>query len=171
MPKPSELTVGLKRASASSIRKAQAYEAPLLTQLACESKAHWGYSADFLQQCADELKVSAQKMAQDHFTYRVCVCDADILGFYAIERLTVQVAELEALFVTPSEIGQGIGQKLFEHAIEQSKNLGCSSLTIQSDPHAEQFYLAMGASLVGKLESKSVTGRYLTVLSHNLEIT
>jgi len=151
------------------IRAAQAHEARLLSQLALDSKAYWGYSADFLEACAEELTISATGMALSGFIYMLCESDSEIIGYYAIERLSRNKAELDALFVKPSHIGKGTGKKLMMHAIDQAKKMGCTTLVIQSDPHAEKFYLAMGAVVLGEQESKSVSGRYLPMMSYALD--
>jgi len=151
------------------IREAQAHEAGLLSQLAIESKAYWDYSAKFLEACAEELTISAVDMGLSGFIYMLCETDTEIIGFYAIERLSRDKAELDALFVKPSHIGKGAGKKLMTHAIDQARKMGCTTLVIQSDPHAEKFYLAMGAVVLGKQESKSVSGRYLPMMSYALD--
>lgn len=153
------------------IRKAEPTETELLSQLALESKAHWGYSSDFMESCVDELRVTVEQLELDEFTYMVYESGVEIIGFYAIEGLTEKDAELEALFVKPKEIGNGIGKSLMAHAIQLAKGKGFTSLKIQSDPNAEKFYLAAGAVLVGREESESIDGRYLPVLRHNLENT
>ena len=154
---------------ALKIREAQAHEAELLSQLALESKAYWGYSANFLAACAEELTISPADMALSGLIYMLCESDTEIIGFYAIERLSRNKAELDALFVKPNHIGKGAGRKLMMHAIDQAKNMGCATLAIQSDPHAEKFYLAMGAVVLCEQESKSVSGRYLPMMSYALD--
>jgi GNAT superfamily N-acetyltransferase len=153
----------------AQIRKAKPGEAELLSQLALESKAHWGYPSDFIEACIDELRVTAENLALDKFTYMVYESGIEILGFYAIEYLMDHNAALEALFVKPKEIGNGIGRSLMTHAIQLARSKGFTSLLIQSDPNAENFYLAAGAVLIGKQQSGSVAGRYLTVLRHDLK--
>jgi len=151
------------------IRKAQTHEVGALSQLAIESKAYWGYSTDFLKACAEELTISVADMVSSRFIYMLCESDTEIIGFYAIERLSRDKAELDALFVKPSHIGTGAGKKLITHAIDQARKMRCTTFAIQSDPHAEKFYLAMGAVVVGEQESKSVSGRYLPMMSYALD--
>lgn len=150
------------------IRKAEPTDTERLSQLALESKAHWGYSSDFMAACVDELRVTVENLVLDKFTYRVYESNTEIIGFYAIERLTDKDAELEALFVKPKAIGTGIGRRLMTHAVQLAKSKGFTSLKIQSDPNAEKFYLASGAVLVGQQKSESIEGRYLPVLKHSL---
>ncbi len=61
---------------------------------------------------------------------------------------------LEHLWILPERIGQGIGRALFQHAVERAAARGATSLTIEADPHAEPFYLHMGATRVGAVTSE-----------------
>lgn len=142
-----------------------------MSELAFDSKAYWGYSSEFMQACRQELSVTPEKLESVLFTYRVYESNAEVLGFYALECLTEQEVELEALFVKPEHIGTGIGKALMTHAIELAKAKGFVSLKIQADPNTENFYLASGAILVGQQESASVKGRYLPVFRHSLRNT
>jgi hypothetical protein len=48
------------------IRAAHGGELEALSALAMRSKAHWGYSAAFMQACRDELTVSAELLPWPH---------------------------------------------------------------------------------------------------------
>ena len=78
------------------------------------------------------------------------------------------VAELDALFVEPAAMGQGIGSRLWRHAVSSAAKLGCSEMVWQSDPQAEGFYLAMGAEPAGELESTVMPGRLLPLMRFRL---
>src|SRR3954453_14472796 len=134
-----------------AIRRARPAEAAVLSALALRSKAHWGYDADFLAACQDDLTLSAD----DITTSAVYVFDgADApAGFYRLVLQHDVVAELDALFVEPAAIGQGIGRPLWQHAVATATKLGCAEMVWQSEPHAEGFYLAMGAWRAGDSES------------------
>lgn len=150
------------------IREARQSESFLLTEIALSSKAYWGYSEEFMLACRDELNVSIDKISSETFTYYVCESNAEVIGYYALEKLNQKEAELEALFVKPKYIGTGVGRILMEHALHYAKSCGFYTLKILSDPNAENFYLASGAVREGELESESVKGRYLPVLKHYL---
>ena len=94
------------------IRPAKPTEAGLLSSLAFESKAYWGYSLKFMDACRDELTVSVQNIQSESICYQVYEKNDDVIGFYAIKFLSQVNAELEALFVKPDYIGQGIGRAL-----------------------------------------------------------
>ena len=144
------------------IRTAIPDEAANLSRLAIRSKAYWGYSQEFLDACRQELSVSPSEIKADEYHHAVAENDNDILGFYALKRLTGKKFELEALFVEPDHIGTGIGRALMTHAIKSARSQGgTSSIIIQSDPYAAQFYEAAGGMLIGERESGSIPGRYL----------
>lgn len=145
------------------IRAATVGEADTLTELALRSKAHWGYSEEFVAACRDELTVRPADLESHRFTYRVLERDGAVLGFYSLERLSEDEFELEALFVEPSCIGSGLGRELFSHAVALAGALGGQSMLIQSDPHASEFYRGVGARQVGMRASDSIPGRELPV--------
>lgn len=153
-----------------TIREAKVNEHYELSQIALDSKSYWGYSAEFMQACRDELCVTPEKITSDIFDHFVYELNCEIKGFYAIEKLNKREAELEALFVRSKYIGTGIGKALMKHALTYIKLMGCNSLIIQGDPHAEYFYLAMGAERIGEQESSSIAGRYLPVFKMNLDV-
>ncbi|MGR6975225.1 GNAT family N-acetyltransferase [Streptomyces cynarae] len=140
------------------IRPARATEAEVLTDLALRSKAHWGYGADFLEACRDELTVTAHEVARRRAT--VADRDGHILGFTTLEG-EPPTGVLGMMFVDPQAIGQGIGRLLFERTIAAGRDLGFTQLTIDADPNAEPFYRAMGAVRIGTVPSGSIAGRVL----------
>ncbi|MER5627762.1 GNAT family N-acetyltransferase [Streptosporangium sp. NPDC002544] len=72
---------------------------------------------------------------------------------------------LGMLFVEPDAIGQGVGRRLFEHAVAAAGDLGFARLTIDADPNAEPFYLAMGVTRIGATPSGAIPGRLLPLLA------
>ena len=153
---------------AASLRPASPAEAEYLSELAMRSKAHWGYSPEFMEACREELTVGSDKISSPRFYYTVAEKQGKIVGFYALERLSPDEFELEALFVNPDHIGTGIGRKLMTHAKTQAHALGGSSISIGADPNAEQFYRAAGGVLTGSHESQSIPGRFLPTLRVDL---
>ncbi len=141
-------------------------DAPLLTALAKEAKAHWGYPASWLDRWAGELTLSAQAVA-DHPTY-VARDHLGPVGFYAL-RVEAESADLEHLWVAPRAMRQGHGRRLFEHAERTARSQGCTRLRILSDPHAEGFYCRLGATVVAH-EDRPMAGisRRLPLLHKDL---
>ena len=150
-----------------SIRRARPDEAAALSELAMRSKAHWGYDAEFLAACRDDLALSREDIASSPVYIVADGVDAP-LGYY---RLVIQgdgVAVLDALFVEPAAMGQGVGGRLWRHAVSTAARLGCSEMVWQSDPQAEGFYLAMGARRAGETESTVTPGRILPFMRFRL---
>src|SRR5215211_5642303 len=149
-----------------AIRRARPAEAGVLSALALRSKAHWGYDADFLAACQDDLILTGDEIA----TSTVYVIDGETspLGFYRLLLQDDGVAVLDALFVEPAAMGQGVGSRLWRHAVATAAKLGCSELVLQSDPQAEGFYLTMGAQRAGASESTVIPGRMLPLMRFRL---
>jgi GNAT superfamily N-acetyltransferase len=144
-----------------AIRPARPAEAPLLSDLAFRSKAHWGYSNDFMAACREELTYSARDLRRCSPGFFVAEADGMIVGFHALEACSAEEFELTALFVAPDRIGQGIGRRLIAHARQAAARGGAVTLVIQGDPHAERFYRAAGAEKAGTRPSDSIPDRSL----------
>ncbi len=99
----------------------------------------------------------------DLITASVYVLDAagERAGVYRLAGSPPQ-GELDDLWLDPRFMGRGAGRQLFVHASQTAAGLGFDSLLIESDPHAEGFYLAMGATRIG--ERRSSSGRSLPLL-------
>jgi GNAT superfamily N-acetyltransferase len=151
-----------------AIRPARVSEARLLSDLALRSKAHWGYSPEFIERCRAELSYSEEQLLADHMRFFVLESSERIVGFYALERLNRTEIELEAMFVEPAFIGTGFGRLLIEHAKSIASTMGAKQLIIQSDPYAKRFYAAAGGVVTGTSESASIPGRYLPTLTIDL---
>ena len=140
-----------------------------MSSLALRSKAHWGYSREFLDACKAELTVDSARFGTNEYEYFVCSDGESILGFYALEKLSTDDYELEALFVEPAYIGTGIGRSLMQHAIRTATQCGAARLVIQGDPNANDFYIAAGARQTGNRESISIPGRFLPVFEIDIK--
>jgi len=71
---------------------------------------------------------------------------------------------LADLFVAPERIGSGVGRALWEHAMVAARTLGFERITLEADPGAEPFCLAMGAHRIGSVPSGSIPGRFIPLL-------
>lgn len=151
--------------TAVSIRAAEPDEAAALTGIAMRAKAHHGYDEAFLEACRDELTVDRGSVAEDPFF--VVDVRGTIAGFYGL-RIAPPDAELRVLFIDPPHVGKGYGRMLFEHAAAEARALGCTTMTIESDPYAEPFYRALGAERIGDAPSGSIPGRTLPLLRFRL---
>ena len=144
------------------VRAARADEAPELSGLALRSKAHWGYEAEFMAACRDELTLPAAEIAARRTT--VAEIDGRVAGVATLDGDAPSGA-LGMLFVDPVFIGQGVGRTLFRHMVATAAGHGFTTLTVDADPNAEAFYLAMGAVRIGGTPSGSIPGRILPLLT------
>lgn len=150
------------------IREAVPDEAICLSSLAIRSKAHWGYSVEFMEACTDELTVSPTHIESSDFHCVVAIIEKEIVGFYALEGRSGFEIELAALFVDPGHIGTGIGKALMDRAKHHASNLGAHKLNVQGDPNAVRFYRAAGGVPTGNKESGSIPGRFLPMFQISL---
>jgi GNAT superfamily N-acetyltransferase len=152
------------------VREVDPSEAQQLTQLAHLAKAYWGYSPRFMDAFDNELTISADDLNNDRYLFRVGTCNGKICSFYTLDREseTDGSIEMSALFVEPTAIGKGLGQRLFEHSVQEAKSLGASNMIIHSDPYAEKFYTKMGAEKIRDVPSRSMEGRTIPLLKYAL---
>ncbi|KAM3497414.1 hypothetical protein MY10362_009237 [Beauveria mimosiformis] len=169
----------------ASIRRAQPSEAALLTDLALAAKAYWGYSPAFLASASAELTITAADISQHEIHVATLALNNDdddddrsasskaeeeeeeeeVVGVYRLTPLQDGCrcdAELSYLWIRPSRIRQGLGRLLWEHAVRRAAALGLARFSLDTDPHAEAFYVKMGADRCEEnAPSKSVPGRTL----------
>lgn len=147
------------------IRDAFTSEAEALSRLAQRSKAYWGYDEVFLAACREELTITEDMIAAGEV--RVAARANVLQGLY---RLLVanRDATVELFYVDPQAIGTGVGRQLWEDLIVRAAVGGARRLLIEADPHAEAFYVRMGAVRTGSCPSGSIPGRMLPLLELNL---
>ena len=131
-----------------NIRHARHSESEELSALAISAKAVWGYSAQQLALWSGALRISPESIASEP-------------TFVAEEKSRlVGVAQLatsdrpwgiECLWIHPAVIRRGVGSLLMRHVLTHARANGQSELRIDSDPHAEAFYLRLGAHRVGEV--------------------
>ncbi len=145
-----------------SIELAEPSDASFLSALALKSKAHWGYSEEFLSKCIDALTISPKRISGGRF--KLIKSNEKIIGFFGFSDEPEEF-EMTHLFVDPEFIGKGIGIILWNNALEFVKALGKESFIIISDPFAEKsFYSKMGAIRIGERNSEVDSSRQLPIL-------
>lgn len=141
-------------------------DASTISDIAIRSKAHWGYDESFMLQAKGELTYGAPDI-KNHTTFKA-VDDELTMGFYQLIHVDELTIELDALFIDPTFIGQGLGEQLFHHAASKARQLGYQTMSIQSDPFAEGFYYKLGCAKVGEKPSLSIPGRVLPAMVFDL---
>lgn len=147
------------------IRPAQPKEAQILTDLMLRSKAHWGYDAQFMADAEVELVVRPEDFAVcGQFVLEV---DRQIAGFSTLcDR--GEALLLDNLFVEPEWIGQGVGKRLWEHAVDFARRGKYTAIILVADPYAVGFYEKAGAVVVGETPSGIRVGRMLSRMRYDL---
>jgi len=128
------------------IRRSAVEDANELTVLVLQAKAHWGYSKAQLEAWRSSLEVSAESLA-GRLAF-VGELGGRIVGFYSLIP-SGREWDLDDLWVLPAFTRRGIGRALLMHARDTAAEGGATLLRIESDPYAEQFYIACGAKRVG----------------------
>lgn len=124
------------------IRPAELNEADMLSTIAYQAKAYWGYPQVWLMQWQAELTIRPEFISW-HWIH-VAEIDQQVVGFYALAPRSDH-ASLEHLWLLPEFIGIGLGKKLFEHAVKLAAAQGFGFIQIVADPNAVGFYQHMGA--------------------------
>jgi GNAT superfamily N-acetyltransferase len=154
-------TGGASATGKSRLRPAEPDEAEALTALALRAKASWGYSDEFMARVREEMTIGPVDIERDRV--EVVELDGRVIGFYRLQR-RASTAWLEDLFIEPDLMASGWGRRLLERACQVAREWGAAELELESDPHAEAFYLHLGARRVGLAESPAVPGRQLPLM-------
>jgi GNAT superfamily N-acetyltransferase len=87
---------------------------------------------------------------------RVAVIDGRIVGFTTVSGN--EELELEALFVEPASMRTGIGRKLVHDVAERARAEGITRINVIANPHALEFYAAVGFVAAGRIATRGGMG-------------
>ena len=148
------------------IELARTEHASELTEIAISAKRHWNYPDRWIELWTPSLTISTDYILQNE-TW-MAVVNVTPIGFYSLHR-DDEFLWLDNLWVLPAFMGQGIGKKLFQHAVERSRVLDVPILKIEADPNAQSFYEKMGAYKVGESRNQvDDQPRILPIMEINL---
>lgn len=135
-----------------------------LTQLTVRSKAHWGYSAELMNEWLSLLTVSKEYIEQNE-VFKL-VNDIEIIGYYSYSIENSNLLHLDNLFVDPPFIGKGYGKRLMLDFLERITPLSPIKVQLDSDPNSEPFYSSFGFEIINRTES-SIKNRFIPTMIKN----
>ena len=144
-------------------RGALAQDAAALATLAFRSKAIWRYDPEFLEWARPALTPSMAYL--ERRPVYLLEAAGHPIGFYGLDVEQGQAVRQD-LFIAPEFVDRGYGRRLWAHLLGTAQRVDIQSFLILSDPHAEGFYLRMGAERVGERYAPE-TGRRLPLLRVN----
>jgi len=129
------------------IRPALPEEADVLSRIAFSAKAYWGYPEKWMEIWKPQLTFSPEYFEANESW--AAEWDDIPIAFYTIQEKDSK-AWIENLWVLPEWIGEGIGRRLFLHALSRSRLNGYLILQLEADPNALGFYEKMGMRKIGE---------------------
>jgi GNAT superfamily N-acetyltransferase len=130
-----------------TIKRVLPQQAADLSDIALKAKGHWGYSAKQLDLWRNAFLTLSPDYIEANHVWGAFVDEQQVVGFAAVTRSSEE-AILNHLWVLPDYIGRGIGKRLFLHVAASVPDF-----VFTSDPHADDFYLKMGAQKIGEYYS------------------
>ncbi|UWR22759.1 GNAT family N-acetyltransferase [Sulfitobacter sp. S190] len=137
-----------------------------MTALIMRSKQSNGYDAAFMAMCAEELRVTPDRISAT--PYWVAKRGAQILGCAALTSLSPDCGEVHAFFIDPAHQRQGIGRALWGHLLLQARARGFRELRLDADPAAVAFYQTLGFHLEGTSPSGSIPDRTIPHMARKI---
>jgi GNAT superfamily N-acetyltransferase len=148
----------------ATFRRASPDEAEGLTAITLESKAHWGYDAEFMDLARRSLTVTPEYLEANECW--IAEVDGDTVGWFSL----VPIADgllLDNFFLLPAHIGSGLGRLMWNEAVRRAGAAGVGRMTLEADPNAAGFYERMGARRTGSVRAPD-TGRELPLYEMKL---
>jgi N-acetylglutamate synthase-like GNAT family acetyltransferase len=141
------------------VLKAQLGDMETLNKISVESKMHWNYPVEWLEQWIDDLRLTEN----DFLTQEIYKIEKNglIIGFCSIQEKE-QNYEITHLWIRPDYIGRGYGKILLNQTITNVVKKE-KEIIVEADPNAEQFYKSQGFVIFSKVESFP-KGRFLPVM-------
>jgi molybdopterin-guanine dinucleotide biosynthesis protein A len=147
------------------IRRAHLDEGERLRQIAIAAKSHWGYDIERVRAWAAAGDFSPDGLRAKEVY--VVEADGSPVAWSALIAKP-GTTWLDDLWVDPDWMGQGVGSRLFRHALARARSLGSGRLEWEAEPHAVGFYEKLGAR---RLRDSAATewGRIVPVMGIDVE--
>jgi N-acetylglutamate synthase-like GNAT family acetyltransferase len=137
-----------------------------LSELTYSSKKYWGYSDEQLNYWIDDLTITEAYLKWN--TVMKIEDKNKIIAYYSLGKIAGRSIKLDNLFVRPDHIRQGLGTILLNDAINESLNLNCKIIWLESDPNAASFYLKHGFNTIAQKKS-SIPDRFIPVMNKEIK--
>lgn len=134
-----------------NIRSARIKEAEILTNLAAESEAYWGYDEEFMEIYMIIYSITPDNISENP-TY-VIENEKEIMGFYNVVQ-EGYLGYLEYFYIKPEYMGKGFGKIMWENMVDVCENLGILEIELVTSHQAMDFYIKMGAMVFKEVESQ-----------------
>jgi N-acetylglutamate synthase-like GNAT family acetyltransferase len=139
-----------------------------LSEIALESKRHWGYPEKWITEWKDELTISTEYILTNKVFKLIDSSNNLVCGFCALVLdLEKEEVEVEHLWLLSSYIGQDLGKYLLQSCLDNISDNRIKRARVTSDPNALVFYRKFGFVEVGYTESSPI-GRVLPNLEMEL---
>jgi N-acetylglutamate synthase-like GNAT family acetyltransferase len=138
------------------VRSALLYEQKQLEALQRRASLSNVGDRDALLTNPDAIELPMEQIADGQVF--VAEMDGSIVGFAAILPRTDGDSELDALFVEPEKWRQGIARRLITHCVDVARKQGSEAIHVIGNPHAKDFYSAVGFKRVGTTQTRFGVG-------------
>jgi len=139
-----------------------------IKELIARSKAHWSWPDEYLEKALPLHTITPEYLRSNH-CFAVLDSHDKLIAFFSVVVGTARVV-LDNLWVTPAQIGKGIGRRACERVFQLAREQGWTELWVLPDPPAEGFYVKMGFSDTGERVPSRVPGGPL-FSSYNIQLS
>ncbi|WP_299473676.1 GNAT family N-acetyltransferase [uncultured Roseibium sp.] len=144
------------------LRPATLADAPALTRILHRAKASWGYPQDKMDAFCEAWGVEEATIRSLEIT--VADRDGKPLAFSGVTAQDGDTLLVDFLFVDPVAQGSGLGSLLLKRAEDVARQKGLRRLYLESDFHAEQFYLKHGYRTLDTRSSEMSPGKDIPLM-------
>ncbi|MBZ8142476.1 GNAT family N-acetyltransferase [Rubrivivax gelatinosus] len=144
----SEIAAASAASFAMLIRDAIRSDLDAINAVTLAAKASWGYTHDQLDAWRESLMTSEQSL--DLMPTLVALEGGALVGIVQVDPNSTPW-ELVSCWIDPGHMRRGIGRTLVREMAARMAAVGQQFLHIDSDPNAEPFYLALGATRIAEV--------------------
>ena len=143
------------------IKQTVPFDHHLLSDIALESKRHWGYPEEWIEGWEDDLRITNEYILANNVYNLIDVKQDVVCGFCALKlNQDEKEVEIDHLWLLPSYIGKKLGKFLLQSCLDKLSDHTIKRIKVTSDPNAIGFYKKLGFVEAGYTESTPV-GRIL----------